>query len=170
MSDTKPTNAELLSEARELNAKLKPWPWSDIVGRLADALERSEEFKSYVHGRLDKMAVPHDPAPDKTQEHGCRIEGRLDYIETRRGESRDEALTLHEGVSNAIIELAELESCMRSSHPTSLASMLSEIRRGLADLNRLSRNAKPTNVCGLCTEEKPCNFESCPDDKSPETP
>ena len=44
-------------------------------------IERLEAFKTYVHKRLDKMDVPHDPEPKSNAEHGCRIEGRLNYIE-----------------------------------------------------------------------------------------
>lgn len=41
----------------------------------------ADKFKSYVHDRLDKMNVPRDPAPWRTKATGCRIEGRLDWLQ-----------------------------------------------------------------------------------------
>jgi hypothetical protein len=46
-----------------------------------DELKKLREFKKYVHERLDKMGVPSDPEPEKNKEHGCRIEGRLNWID-----------------------------------------------------------------------------------------
>ena len=43
--------------------------------------DKLQEFKSYVHGRLDKMSIPRDPEPENNASHGCRIEGRLNFIE-----------------------------------------------------------------------------------------
>lgn len=40
----------------------------------------SAKFKQYVHQRLSAMGVPEDPNPKRTQETGCRIGSRLDYI------------------------------------------------------------------------------------------
>lgn len=55
--------------------------------RVPSALEiRGVGFKSYVHARLDAAGVPADPEPEQTALHGCRIEGRLDWLlEQRRG-------------------------------------------------------------------------------------
>lgn len=50
-----------------------------------DSAKTSEGFKKYVHERLDKMGVPHDPDPKRTAETGCRIGSRLNYIEKRLG-------------------------------------------------------------------------------------
>lgn len=45
----------------------------------ADRIERLEQFKAYVHGRLDAAGVPADPeSPHKAE--GCRIGGRLDLV------------------------------------------------------------------------------------------
>jgi len=38
------------------------------------------EFKKYVHKRLDDAHVPADPDPEHTKTHGCRIEGRLNWV------------------------------------------------------------------------------------------
>ncbi len=37
-------------------------------------------FKKYVHDRLDAMGVPENPDPVGNKEHGCRIEGRLNWL------------------------------------------------------------------------------------------
>lgn len=47
---------------------------------LRNRLDRLRAFKKYVHDRLDKAGVPIDPAPEKTHVHGCRIEGRIDWL------------------------------------------------------------------------------------------
>lgn len=41
---------------------------------------RAEEFKKYVHRKLDEFGVPHDPDPEHNAKHGCRIEGRLNWL------------------------------------------------------------------------------------------
>ena len=52
-----------------------------ISENLYQALIKLEAFKEYVHKRLDALGVPTDPEPEKNKEHGCRIEGRLNYFE-----------------------------------------------------------------------------------------
>jgi hypothetical protein len=44
-------------------------------------LESLRKFKSYVHARLDAMGVPADPEPENNAKHGCRIEGRLNWVQ-----------------------------------------------------------------------------------------
>lgn len=44
-------------------------------------IEKLKKFKAYVHDRLDKIGVPNDPEPENNKSHGCRIEGRLNFIE-----------------------------------------------------------------------------------------
>lgn len=51
--------------------------------------ETAEAFKKYVHDRLDKMGVPSDPEPEQNAKHGCRIEGRLNYIEQETAQLRE---------------------------------------------------------------------------------
>ncbi len=74
------------------NDKLTPAEYFTLAARILqeqnkDALlldaevGRLQGFKSYVHGRLDQMGCPADPAPEATQEHGCRIEGRLNWVQ-----------------------------------------------------------------------------------------
>lgn len=45
------------------------------------AIRPKETFKAYVHRRLNGMGVPEDPEPEKNAKTGCRIEGRLNYLE-----------------------------------------------------------------------------------------
>ncbi len=37
-------------------------------------------FKDFVHKSLDDYGVPKDPEPEETKKHGCRIEGRLQFL------------------------------------------------------------------------------------------
>lgn len=49
---------------------------------LKAVVAKLQAFKDYVHQRLDAMGVPVDPeSPHKAA--GCRIGGRLDYVEAR---------------------------------------------------------------------------------------
>lgn len=48
---------------------------------LRAALAKAEAFKAYVHKRLDDAGVPADPEPAENAKHGCRVEGRLNYLE-----------------------------------------------------------------------------------------
>lgn len=50
------------------------------VAELRERLANLEVFKTYVHQRLDDIGVPHDPAPERTKETGCRIGERLSYL------------------------------------------------------------------------------------------
>lgn len=43
-------------------------------------LAKLRAFKKYVHDRLDAAGVPADPQPEENAKHGCRIEGRLNYV------------------------------------------------------------------------------------------
>ncbi len=80
-------------------------PIRDLVAHWRDLLKRSrqfgratvverdnyqvkaaklQEFKDFVHKRLDEYGVPADPEPEQTAKHGCRIEGRLAWLRNRR--------------------------------------------------------------------------------------
>jgi hypothetical protein len=53
---------------------------SSQIEDLTKEVEKLRKFKKYVHDRLDKMGVPSDPEPANNVSHGCRIEGRLNFI------------------------------------------------------------------------------------------
>lgn len=57
--------------------------WEEHLKDSRKRIEHLEEFKKYVHDRLDKMGIPADPDPDNNKEHGCRIEGRLNVVEAQ---------------------------------------------------------------------------------------
>lgn len=63
-----------------LEAKSELHALRSEVAMLRERLAAMEAFKNYVHTRLDEQGVPHDPAPFQTTKHGCRIEGRLEYV------------------------------------------------------------------------------------------
>lgn len=44
-------------------------------------LRKLRDFKGYVHNKLDVMGVPTNPEPKRNAATGCRIEGRLNYLE-----------------------------------------------------------------------------------------
>lgn len=46
-----------------------------------EELIKLRNFRQYVHDRLDKIGIPADPEPEQNKEHGCRIKGRLNYLE-----------------------------------------------------------------------------------------
>lgn len=52
-------------------------------------LVQTEAFKDYVHGRLNHEEVPIDPSPESTTEHGCRIQGRLDWVFTKLAKAEE---------------------------------------------------------------------------------
>lgn len=53
--------------------------------------QKALAFKAYVHTRLDAAGVPADPEPAENAKHGCRIEGRLNWLETQLTLVRGEA-------------------------------------------------------------------------------
>lgn len=44
---------------------------------------KGQAFKDYVHQRLDAMGVPHSVPESEHDKAGCRIGGRLDFVEAR---------------------------------------------------------------------------------------
>ena len=42
-----------------------------------------DAFKQYVHDRLDAMGVPHTVKESPHTDAGCRVGGRLDYVEAK---------------------------------------------------------------------------------------
>lgn len=50
--------------------------------QLREERDKLQKFKDYVHGRLDLMGIPVDPEPENNAAHGCRIEGRLNIVES----------------------------------------------------------------------------------------
>lgn len=69
------TNKELSEELNKVGELL------DRIKSLEAERDKLQQFKQYVHDRLDKMGVPADPEPDNNADHGCRIEGRLNVVE-----------------------------------------------------------------------------------------
>ena len=51
------------------------------IGTALDQRDKLAAFKKFVHERLDRAGVPHDPEPEATARHGCRVEGRLNWLE-----------------------------------------------------------------------------------------
>lgn len=55
------------------------------MATVAKAMLKGQEFKDYVHKRLDDAGIPVDPdSPHKAE--GCRIGGRLDVLIGQRDE------------------------------------------------------------------------------------
>lgn len=52
------------------------FPADDVLG----VSKGSDEFKRYVHKRLDAMQVPPDPDVERTKKTGCRIGSRLNHV------------------------------------------------------------------------------------------
>lgn len=50
------------------------------IERLTKERDALAAFKKWVHDWLDAVGVPHDPEPEHTKEHGCRISGRMRWL------------------------------------------------------------------------------------------
>lgn len=60
------------------------------VELLEEQVQKLEAFKKYVHGRLDAANVPHNPEPESNAKHGCRIEGRLNFLEKQLAKAKQD--------------------------------------------------------------------------------
>lgn len=61
------------------------WPAAVRLARhYRDETIRLQAFKDWVHGWLDAAGVPTDPDPEKTASTGCRIGGRLEWLNAGR--------------------------------------------------------------------------------------
>lgn len=56
---------------------------------LLEELVKLENFKIYVHQRLDSMGVPHSVPESEHDKAGCRIGGRLDWVENEMKKERE---------------------------------------------------------------------------------
>lgn len=71
-------------------------------------IDKLQKFKDYVHERLDKMGVPVDPeSPHKAA--GCRIGGRLDYIESEVERLKKENEELNVDLDNSTSAIHQLQ-------------------------------------------------------------
>ncbi len=53
---------------------------SDVIDDLKEQIRKLQAFKDFVHKKLDDFGVPSDPEPEGNKKHGCRIEGRLNWL------------------------------------------------------------------------------------------
>ena len=65
------------ADARMIAASREGWPAAIVRAQAAEA------FKAWVHAWLDGAGVPHDPEPEHTAQHGCRISGRMRFLLSR---------------------------------------------------------------------------------------
>jgi seryl-tRNA synthetase len=63
-----------------------------MTREIHEELNKLREFKRYVHAKLDEMGVPTDPEAEKNKETGCRIEGRLNYLEKQISDLKNDLL------------------------------------------------------------------------------
>lgn len=71
------TEGSRLTTCEEALRKMK-----ELYGNQQE-LDKLRKFKTYVHDRLDKMGIPEDPEAEVNAKTGCRIEGRLNFIEKK---------------------------------------------------------------------------------------
>jgi len=57
-----------------------------VLSPAQDEVKKLQDFKDYVHDRLDKMGIEKDPESIH-KAAGCRIGGRIDILEDQRRES-----------------------------------------------------------------------------------
>jgi hypothetical protein len=93
--------AELDAAKAECECIKSTWDMPGLRAERDAALARAaaaENFKTWVHARLDEGGVPPDPDPEGNKRHGCRISGRMqwlfDRLETDRNQTRTNAHTM----------------------------------------------------------------------------
>lgn len=77
------TAETIATEAAAKIEKLKAMSVITHVIEVEKQRDKLQAFKDYVHKWLDDNDVPHDPAPEQNRETGCRIEGRLNWLNNR---------------------------------------------------------------------------------------
>lgn len=112
-----PKHSELEIELEVLRSYIAGWYLAEPVRRRLAMLEtnlrllvkKQGEFKKYVHERLDGMEVPHEVPESEHTAAGCRVGGRLDYVEGRLEERELFQKDLH-ALSDAIRTYMRTES------------------------------------------------------------
>lgn len=94
--------------------------------------EKLRRFKSYVHERLDKAGVPHDPDPEHNAKHGCRIEGRLNWLEQRAAKAESACADMRLTIEQMMIDC---ESTHEDGACTSPCTICESGRAALAKVN-----------------------------------
>ena len=124
-------------EAREVGQDDRKWRRA-LESALDAALARVsklEAFKAYVHKRLDDAGVPANPEPEENAEHGCRNEGRLNYLIgiVENDEDREQVLAAERdaalarvGVLREVLELYPLPT-PKENHPHSAVAFMQAI-------------------------------------------
>jgi hypothetical protein len=90
---------DLREQLREAHSLKEKWKLTKLIS-----------FKEYVHDRLDKAGVPVDPEPTNNAEHGCRIEGRLNYVFEQLRVVKEEVEIGKQICGNAMGVIAELQN------------------------------------------------------------
>lgn len=85
-------------------------------------LKKMLAFKAYVHQRLDQAGVPADPEPAENAKHGCRIEGRLNFVLAEPQRLRDAVEGFEKVARDAIADamnqtVEEIEKAILESAP-----------------------------------------------------
>jgi hypothetical protein len=76
-------------------------------------LEEKDKFKQYVHERLNKMGVPENPEPENNLSHGCRIEGRINFVEKEIAELREKLANANEVIRYYTTTTGDIEGIKR---------------------------------------------------------
>lgn len=84
--------------------------YNHAASQFQSQLDKLQKFKDYVHDRLDKIGVPVDPE-SKHKAAGCRIGGRLDFIQSQLSEKDEEIKELVEAVKLALPYVDEAYEC-----------------------------------------------------------
>ena len=83
-------------------------------------------FKTYVHERLDAAGVPADPEPEANAIHGCRIEGRLNFVLNRKPGREAMELKLREALRELLSRVQAAGALPGNSALARAAAVLSE--------------------------------------------
>lgn len=93
---------------------------NDIIAEPDDG---SDEFKAYVHNRLDEMGVPHSVPESEHDKAGCRIGGRLDWVE---GVIKQNSVAIAEPESKPEIDYSEMVAALAKPGDEILESLSSD--------------------------------------------
>lgn len=82
-------NASLRATVETLKAQVASLEASGHADQVAmqSIADSRDQFKAYVHERLDAAGIPFDPEPDQNALHGCRVEGRLNSLIRERDDA-----------------------------------------------------------------------------------
>jgi uncharacterized protein YPO0396 len=123
------------------------------VDSLRARLDKLQAFKDYVHQRLDAAGVPADPEADKNAEHGCRIEGRLNFVEATADSLRAQLEEVRKPLAMlSQPEALRLEMLVRAEAALTtaqgeVADLRADILEGMRTASEMTQDTQTVHEC-----------------------